>query len=180
LDFFSSVRDEIERLTYANYIIELLDAVTTDNDPNEGLYDLLYEVLKMMNDGVNAKKASIIFEARLLDLVGMGINLKACSACGSADLLKKERVSFSAKLGGVICGDCHGRDSSFTSVPAGVIDYMRMIREPGLNGLDISEIPPGVGAGLETILRRFIGYHIARPLKSLEFLKEVMNEGSFL
>ena len=82
LDFFLPARKDIERLTYANYFIELVDVVTSDYDVNEELYGSLVESLQLLATRSSAKRVSRIFELKLLKAIGLAPHLEGCVDCG--------------------------------------------------------------------------------------------------
>ena len=174
VDYFLPVRKDIERLTYANYFIELVGIVTNDYDPNEGLYSTLVESLRMLRDEYSAKRVSRIFEIKLLKTLGLSPQLEECIECG----LPMEGASyFSVKNGGLLCSKCRGRDKSALAVSKGTVNFMHKIQTSDLEKTSRIKVSKEVGRQLEGVLRKFMQYHIDRDVKSLKFLKELQKVG---
>ncbi len=174
VDSFLPVRKDIERLTYANYFIELVDIVTSDYDVNEELYRTLVEGLRMLAVESSARRVSRIFELRLLGALGLSPQLKECVECG---LPIEGAGSFSVKGGGLLCPKCRHKDRSALTVSCGTINFMHKIKTCDLEKTSRIKVSKEVGRELEEVLKRFMQYHIARPVKSLTFLKELQKIG---
>ncbi len=71
LDFFEDIRSDIIRTSYACYFVELVDAVTGENDKNEEIFDLLLKSLELLNGGASPKRISRILEIKLLKFSGL-------------------------------------------------------------------------------------------------------------
>ena len=86
MEFYANTREDISRLLYAVYIMELLDKSLLDKMPLPDLYYHTLEVLEYINQlGINPL---IIrhFELQLLLNLGYSPNLNSCVNCGSTEL----------------------------------------------------------------------------------------------
>ncbi|MFQ5952703.1 MAG: DNA repair protein RecO [Candidatus Omnitrophota bacterium] len=174
LDFFLPVRKDIERLTYANYFIELIDIVTSDYDRNEELYDLLVESLRLLATRSSAKRVGRIFELKLLKAVGLTPRLGECVECGAP---VSSGFFLSVKDGGVKCRSCLREGSEAFRISLGTVNFMRkIIASPVVKTAQI-KVSREVGKETEKLLKRFVQYHIARPVRSLKFLSHLEKAG---
>jgi DNA repair protein RecO (recombination protein O) len=174
LDFFLPIRKDIERLTYANYFIELVDVVTGDHDVNEELYNSLDESLRLLATKSSAKRASRIFELKLLKAIGLTPHLEGCVECNAPI---SESFRYSASSGGLKCRECVKGDADSLKISLGTIKFMRKIIESPIAKTSQIKVSKEVGKETEKILERFIRYHINRPIKSLRFLGQLKREG---
>jgi len=71
LDFFESVRVDIIKTSYACHFIEMVDALTAENDENEKIFDLLLKSLELLKGGASPKRISRILEIKLLMFSGL-------------------------------------------------------------------------------------------------------------
>lgn len=173
-EFFLPARKDLERLTCANYFIELTDLVTGDYDINEELYWILAESLKMLASGFSAKRVSRIFELKFLKTLGISPRLEECAQC-SAFIEKGSR--FSMKNGGMLCPKCVQLDKSALNISLGTINFMRKIQLSELAKTSRIKVSKQVGIETEDILKRFLQYHINRPIKSLKFFQSLEKIG---
>lgn len=174
LDFFLPVRKDIERLTYADYFIELVDIVTADNDPNEQLYRSLADSLKLLATDSSPRRVSRIFELKMLSAIGMSPQVDSCVSCGSVD---EKGVRFSPSSGGTVCHACAVKESGTLKASLGTVYFMRKILSSDMDKAARIKVSREVGMETEEILGRFLKYHVGRPVKSLAFLEKLKKQG---
>jgi len=174
ISFFLPVRKDIEKLTYANYFIELVDIVTSDYGADEGLYQALVEGLCMLETGASAKRVARIFELKLLDALGLSPALEKCVLCG---IVISETSFFSVSNGGLLCGKCRLSDRESLAISLGTAKFMRKIQLSEAARTFNLKVVKEVGRETEEVLRRFLQYHITRPVKSLGFLRQLEKTG---
>lgn len=174
LDSFIPIRKDIERLTYANYYIELVEIVCGDLDPNPQLFDLLLDGLKMLSSGASAKRVTRIFEIKLLTFLGISPQLSECVKCGRNDKLDHK---FDIKNGGIVCYDCSRNSSGLLSISKGTQNFIRKIQQSDIEKTCMVKVSREVGIEVEKLLKRFMQYYIGRPIKSLNFLKTMEEQG---
>lgn len=174
LDFFLPARKDIERLTYANYFIELIDIVTADNDPNEQLYHSLADSLKLLATDSSPRRVSRIFELKMLAAVGMSPQMDSCVKCGSVE---EKDIRFSASSGGIVCPNCSAKEPGTLKASLGTVYFMRKILTSDMDKVARIKVSREVGMEAEEILGKFLQYHVGRPVKSLAFLEKLKKQG---
>ncbi len=174
VEFFLPARKNIERLTYANYFIELIDIVTSDYDNNKILYDVLVGSLELLSAGASPLRVSRIFEIKLLDAIGLSPALDSCVKCGKK---VDAACKFVIKDGGLLCGDCGGKTTPGMKMSLGAIKFLRIAQKSSFEKLTQIKVSKDVGIEIEEVLQRFIMFHINRPLRSLKFLDTLKRKG---
>lgn len=175
LDFFLPLRKSLEQLTYASYFVELVDMVTGDYEPNEPLYKNLIESFKLMAAGASAKRVSRIFELKLLENLGIGPVLEECVKCSKRI---EEASFFGVKDGGILCPECSGPKDEFKiPVSFGAVKFMKKIQSSEISKLSGIKVSGEVGRQIEEILKRFLQYHIGKPIKTLKFMRGLKSVG---
>lgn len=170
LGFFDPIRNSLERLAYAAYMVELLDSVTPLSDPNLEIFEILLSSLKLLAGESSAKRITRVFEIKLLSLLGLMPSLRICANCsGELDPSAK----FSLRHGGLICKRCIGVDKDARPILPGTVRFIEHIRSLPFERVERIKVASRLGRELEEILRKFLDYHIERRLKTLEFLKEI-------
>lgn len=170
IEFFNPIRQSLERLAYANYIIELLDSVTSLGDKNKEVFELLLNSLRLLSGESSARRVARIFEIKLLGFIGLMPTLSTCAYCGGkVDMSAR----FSIAHGGLICKSCVDKDRNAVPILAGTVKFIEHIRCLPFEKVERIKVASAVGKELESILRKFLDYHIERRLKSVEFLKEI-------
>jgi len=170
LEFFNPIRESLEKLAYANYIIELADSVTSLGDKNVEVFNLLLNSLRLLSGESSPRRVTRIFEIKLLHLLGLMPTLKFCANCG---LRVDAGAKFSFRHGGLICKACLGADIQARPILQGTVKFIEHIRTSPFEKVARVKVAAQVGKELEAILRKFLDFHIERRLKTLEFLKEI-------
>ena len=170
-DFFNPIRNSLERLSYAAYLVEFLDSVTSLGDKNDEVFDLLLNSLKLLERGASSKRVARIFEIKLLSFLGLMPSLAQCANCGGSDLATGAKFSF--RHGGLICKTCLGSDRAASAILPGTIKFIDYIQSSPFEKASRIKVAEAVGREVEATLRRFLDYHIERRMKTLEFLKKI-------
>ena len=102
LESNSFLRSRLDYLSYASYLVDLVDTLF-------GLYDVHAEVFDLLSESFSLFKISSpiqvarIFEVKVLEQVGWRPTLDQCASCGEKELGK---VFFSPQQGGILCSKC--------------------------------------------------------------------------
>jgi len=144
-EFFSPIRSSLEKLAHATYMAELLDSVSPLCDPNREVYDLFLNSLRLMAGEASAKRATRIFEIKLLNLLGLMPRLSSCASCGG-----KVDVSarFSLREGGLVCGTCAGKEKATVAMLAGTAKFIGHIMESPFEKVARIKVPLRSGRNL--------------------------------
>jgi len=99
---FYNIRNDMNTLAYGLYLLEIVNSVIQEMDPNEDLLRLLYISLAALKTG--SQSGAVIrsaFELRSLNSLGFAPDLTGCMECGETEgsftLLTK---------GGIVCSKC--------------------------------------------------------------------------
>src|SRR5438445_67399 len=101
LDHFRPVREDLGRLARATAMLEAVDQVAQEREPNVRLYEMLVGALRALA----ARDAPLLVPAffwKLLALEGLQPMLDVCVSCGAPDDL----VAFDLDSGGALCRSC--------------------------------------------------------------------------
>ena len=169
-DFFYSVREDLKKIAYASYFVNLLDALTPLFDKNEAFFDILLNSLVFLTQPASPRRVARIFEIKLLDAMGLAPSLEGCSGCGSGSL---DEFRFSAKQGGVLCKNCYGSDMNAKSISKGTVNFIEHVRKTPYPLVERLKVSDEVGKEVEDLLREFIDMQVGRRLKTVDFLQEV-------
>ncbi len=168
LESFLTLRNDLDRLSYAYYFAELVDRFTEEEEENRQVYDLLLEALRWLEKTEQLLRTARFFELRLLDAVGYRPQLQRCVNCGQE--LSPEENFFTPEGGGVLdprCRDSH-RDSQAVSLNA--LKVLRFMQNREYAEVDKLTISPKIQAEIEQLLHYNLTHWLERNLKSIEFL----------
>ena len=151
-----NVRDDLHRFGRANVMLETVDQVALEREPNAALYRMLVGALGEL-DRDDAPLVLGGFLLKLLSLEGFQPQLDVCVACGSTSNL----VSFDVDDGGLRCSD----DRRGAAVDHEAIFLMRQILGGELTAA-LREPPSAATAEVEAIAVGLVEHHIERRLRA--------------
>lgn len=159
------------QLAYASLMAEVTEQLTEPGEPAEGIYELLDGGLALLPQK-NPRLVALAYILQLLDLCGIGPVYEVCVSCSRP---AEGDNFFSYEQGGLICPECRARKAAeemydFREATRRLWQQLRLLcfAEPepfSVKGRDLME--------LEQILHGFLLYQTDRPLKSLDFLRQI-------
>jgi DNA repair protein RecO (recombination protein O) len=160
LESFRELRDDLERITRSASILEAVDHMTQEREPNAKLYTMLAGALRTLaaNDHPLIVPA---FFWKLLALEGLRPMVDACVICGrDADL-----CSFDLNEGGLLCVD-HRRG---TALEPEAVALLQAILGGRLAAALALPVTPATTA-VEHLATRAMEHHLERRLRSVGVL----------
>jgi DNA repair protein RecO (recombination protein O) len=128
LDPHRGLRESELRVAYAGYCAELLDALTSEADPQSAIFHLLAETLAAIAQSADPFFIVRHYELRLLTLLGFRPELYRCLACDRE--LSPRTHAFVPALGGVVCADCAARYPAALTAPVPAVKALRLLLDP--------------------------------------------------
>ncbi|MBR3210452.1 MAG: DNA repair protein RecO [Bacilli bacterium] len=162
---FSKTMMDLEKISYASFILDLTHQVLKQNDSEE-IFELLKNVLLKIEEGLPPLPLTNILELKLLDYLGVAPNLDSCCHCGST----KEIVTLSSEQGGYICKDCYDNEPLVSEKTIKMIRMYYYVDIASISKLQVSEdVTKEINAFLDDYYERFTGLY----LKSKSFINKV-------
>lgn len=165
------LREDLWCSSWAYYAVELADAFTQDEDPHQLLFDLLLETLGRLDRGDDPALVVRYYELHLLALAGYQPQLFRCVQC---DALLQPEVNFlSLARGGCLCPQ-HGAHSPETiALPLPVLKVLRFLQTRLWEEVAALQISPETARQVESVLGRYIVFHLERAVRSATFLEKL-------
>lgn len=165
VDRFASLRNEPSRFARAEAMLEAVDQVAQDREPDRALHVMLVRALRTLDERDSALVVAAFF-LKLIAHEGLQPQLDECIACGSDGPF----VSFDLDEGGVRCNDCRrGRP-----VTDGAVNLMRRILGGGLAGVLEEPVGPATGE-VDMLSTALIEHHLERRLRSVAVMDQTPN-----
>lgn len=174
VDGYLNLREDLQRVAYASYVVEVLDRFTYEEGPNVGIFRLLVNTLSRLEGQSNLGTVVHYYEIRLLDLLGFRPQLFECVDCRKPVLAEDQY--FSPLVGGVVCPQCGRMRPEAWPIPQDVLRYFRHLQRSNWVKVQEMGIPEGIEAGLADLLERYLTYLLERKLNSPDFLHEVQGK----
>jgi DNA repair protein RecO (recombination protein O) len=160
LEHFRELRDDLDRITRAASMLEVVDHMTQEREPNVKLYTMLLGALRALATHDHPLVAPAFFW-KLLALEGFRPMVDACVICQRED----ELCAFDLDEGGVMCVD-HRRGIALT--PAALALLQSILGGRLASALAQPQSPATID--VEHLATRAIEHHLERRIRSIGVL----------
>lgn len=168
------LREDLVRMGYAAYVVELLDRFTYEEGESQALYRLLAETLDRLNEEADPAFAVRYYEVRLLEQVGFRPQLQQCVKCEKK--IVAEDQYFSAALGGVLCPKCGAHYPGARPITLPALKTLRHFQRSSYGEAKRLRVSGAVDHELENLMGHFLTYLLERGLNTPAFLRQVRRE----
>ena len=161
---FNNIKKDIEKISYASYLLDLTSQVYKQNNSTD-LYDFLISALNKINEGFNSLVITNIIELKYLDYLGIMPNLDGCIVCGS-----KNVITLSSDKGGYLCKNCATNEPKSSDKAIKLVRMYYYVDIDKISKLDLSkDVINEVNNFIDDYYDRYTGLY----LKSKNFLKNL-------
>ena len=176
LEPYLGLREDLERGAYANYVAELLDRFTADEEEEAGgeLFARLHQTLARIAGAEDPRLAARFFELQLLDLAGFKPELSECVV--SRLELQPAPQFFSYEEGGVVSRAAVPRVASrLKEIDFDTLKLLRHLQRSADAWGRVSSlrITPAQHRRAEGIMLGYIAHLLERKLESVEFIQRL-------
>lgn len=169
INYFPHIRNDITLISYASYLGDLVFQVLKQNLTKEevkNIYNIFKNTLLKIEDGLDPMVMTNILEVKLLDYLGVGLNLTNCTICGN----KKDIVTLSSERGGLICKNCyHGE----RIIPLSIIKVINMYYLVEIKSISKLSLKNDIIHEINNFLNNYYDDYTGLYLKSKSFLKTI-------
>lgn len=159
------IKEDILLISYASYLSDLVNQVLKQTNDNT-IYDEFINALLKIDEGLNPIVITNIMEVKLLDYLGVGLNLTSCIICGN----KKEIVTLSSEKGGLICKNCY-QDERI--IPISIVKILNMYYLVDIKSISKLAIKEDIINEINRFLTSYYDDYTGLYLKSKDFLKTI-------
>jgi len=175
INAFLPMREDLQRLSIASYVIELLDKFTYEDGSNPQLFRLAVETLERLCTTDSIFVVLRYYEMRLLDIMGYRPQLFQCIGC--QEEIKAEDQYFSALVGGVICPRCSHQYEDIRKISVDALKYLRHFQRSTYKEALAATPGENVMQEVEKIMQWYLTYLLERAINSQVFLQQIRKDG---
>lgn len=162
---FSKLLTDLEKISYASFLLDLVNQVVKQNDSEE-ILELLTATLVKIEEGLNPMILTNILELKLLDFLGVSPSIDSCAHCGS----DKQIVTLSSDAGGYICKNCYQNEPLVSPKTIKTIRLYYYVDIKNISKIDVSpEVTKEINQFLDDYYDRYTGLYI----KSKDFMRRI-------
>ena len=164
METFPALRTKAESYFYMSYFLELFNDFVPEELPDEELFDLLFGVLRRLQD-TDPKLLARFFELKLLAISGYAPDFAACALCGKAI----NGGFLNRRFHGIICPHCGGG----TEVSPKAHFALKYLSTADLSIIHRLKMDEATANLLGELTKQMIETGLEKKVKSLDILKQI-------
>jgi len=175
LHTFPKIREDLKKIFYGNYYLELVNEMAGERETNGEAFDLLLSFLLTL-EAMEAQEEQLrMFEIRMLSLFGYRPNMRRCSLCKRDwdDLKEISSVFFSLERGALVCKQCSNALNNLIPLSLGTARLIDRVSQMELEKIHRLKFTFQALSESRELLPKFITYQLGKELKSLKVLRGV-------
>lgn len=170
IELFFELRDDLEKLTLAQYFCELVMTLVQEDEPAEDYLRLILNSLYLLaKNKMPQKQVKAITELRLMCIAGYMPNLIACDRCGEYET---DTMYFDVEEGLLFCENCMG-NSMLLPLDIGLIKALRHIAFSDFEKIYSFKMEEYAHDDLTYITEKYLLSKLQKSFKTLDFYKEI-------
>lgn len=162
-NFFPKTKSDILLISYVSYLSDLVKQVLKQAN-DEKIYDDFINTVLKIEEGIDPVIITNILEVKMLNYLGVGLNLTNCTICGS----QKEIVTLSSEKGGLICKNCYQGERI---MPISLVKFLNMYYLVDIKSISKLNIKKDIVREINLFLQAYYDDYTGLYLKSKDFLK---------
>jgi DNA repair protein RecO (recombination protein O) len=175
VEAYRDLREDLDKISHAYYLAELLDRFTEEHDTNTPLFELMALTLARLSHVDDPFITLRYFELHLLSLTGFQPQLHFCVVCEEA-LEPVDNNYFHFVDGGVLCPQ-HGQNRPNAEViPLPVLKVLRFLQTEPWDKVANLRLTGTTRRHVETLLLDYMTFLLERQLKSVDFLRRLRRD----
>lgn len=165
INSYSKILMDLERVSYASFMIDLVLQIVKQNDDKE-IFPLLRDSLNKLEEGFSSIVLTNILELKLLDFLGVKPYIDCCSKCGS----DKGIVTLNVDSFGYICRNCYNNEGLVSEKTIKMIRLYYYVDIKNISKLEVSDV---VTKEINQFLDEYYEKYTGLYLKSKDFIKKI-------
>lgn len=176
IESYYSIRENMNRLLYGSYMLELVDSSILEGEENAKIFLLLKKGLKVLsNTEKDFAKFIAAYEMKFISFLGYKPLLDRCVVCGEKNI---DDPGFSIINGGITCSRCSPMVKDTIHLDQATYQAIKSLMYIPLDQLDNLKISNKLASKIHDIMVKYILHNIDRKtFNSLDILRSMKNGG---
>ncbi|MGH8014417.1 MAG: DNA repair protein RecO [Candidatus Binataceae bacterium] len=166
------VEDDLAKIALGSYMLELADALTSEEAEATAAYEVLTGAIAAMSAVVASNALRQAYELHILNATGFGLEFAYCRACSAPVGGDGAIAYFVPARGGVICQGCRPASEGGVRLGAASIAALEQLARSRFSCAAATSACAGEDGRLA--ISRFLATILDRKLRSLEFLNSIL------
>lgn len=171
-DSFYKLREDVEKLVHATYILELTNSAILEGQTNNRLFNELTKCLHLLSSfKIDFETLVKAYELKLLTYTGFKPELNRCVSCRTDDI---RGFRFSIREGGILCKNCLNEDLYSYHISTTGISVIQYLIHSELEQITKLKIKKNVLEELNKLVKLYITTYLEKSnFRSLELLNSI-------
>lgn len=174
---FPLVKGNLERLSRAIYLVELVDSFSPLEAPSPAVYTLFLDGLRALGIEADSDLLLRYMELQLLSLSGFLPELQRCAECHGQ--LAPSQHLWSPIAGGVVCPACSASNSGATDLSLNALKVLRFLSTATVSSATMVRVNAPLHREMSAIMDAYLRYTLERDLRSTAFLRSVSHTKAY-
>jgi DNA repair protein RecO (recombination protein O) len=171
LDGHAPLKGNLDAISRAIYVLDLVDGFGAEGSANPQLYELLLDTLAALGRSPDEGMFLRYFELHLLGFSGFMPELYRCVECRRE--LRPGEHRYSPELGGTLCPRCTPAGPRIMHLSVQALKVLRFVDKAGLAQSSQLRVPSGLQDELKNLLSATLSYWLDREIRSKSFLEHL-------
>jgi DNA repair protein RecO (recombination protein O) len=171
LAYYPALREDLERVSAAYIMVELIDRFLQEHDENAMAFEVLQNGLIALNNGEPIPLVLRFFEMKLLGYVGYQPQLYACQVCDND--LEPVAQFYNPLEASVVCPDCAAAAPALMSISVDALKVLRFLQINPWDKVQRLSLAPALESELERLTHRTISALLERDVNAIKFMNEI-------
>jgi len=172
ISHYPGIRNDLEKLLAASYMIELIDHMTVEGKKDHLLFHHVQTFLDLFETNMYSDDLIRFFELRLLKYSGYDPVLDRCIVCNTS-IDAMENPCFSVMDAGIRCKRCRNSGSSHIPVSVGTLKTLLMSKQIDVDKINRLSLSRQSLKESGELLGSLIEHTIGKQVKSLKVLRQI-------
>lgn len=169
----AALREDLDRSSAAAVVVDLLDKISVQGQPESRLFALATTTLGVMTDAPREALPIVVvaFLIKALAMHGYRPELDSCASCACS---VEDSSAFSLDAGGALCPSCGALEPSALRFPAQARAWLTKLLGATMAEVVEMDMPQPAVTDCFVLVRSFTAYHLQARLKALDFYAGLM------
>ena len=171
IETFHSIKGNLDKLSRAIYLADLVDSFSPLEAPSPAVYQLFLDGLRALGTEADPDLILRYMELQLLSLSGFLPELQRCPECH--DTITPNHHLWSPIAGGVVCPACSASHPGAIDLSLNALKVVRFLSTATVSSATAVRVIPPLHRELAAIMDAYLRYTLERELRSAAFLRSV-------
>lgn len=174
LNSFPNLKENLEKLSSAFIVLELVDRLIAEEQENQVVFDLMVSTLQRIDQAktaTEARKFQTSFQIKLLTEVGYLPQLYNCANC--REKLQEERNFLSPNNGGLVDSGCNRETILSRPIEPEIVKALRFLNNQAFSEVVKLELQSKLLREASSLLNYYTVFFLERELNSTNFAEAI-------